>query len=230
LLIQVANRGKLSTRWNVKYFCGTGRNLNHHYLKEMSFLISCLNIGNERCHVFEQVGRLAWENPALAVTKAAQPMFSVGTHDDLKRAWDWMSQPVRFLGSFKKSKKTKAAKKVVVFGGGSFATAMAVVAARAQPEAQVVMLLRDEAVRDDINYRQMNNRYLPVRYVCTLLVWLESCFLQFPTDFFTNRTRIPFCCQVCVGFIYTIWHMEQIVYLIVQYNHEPHTTCLRDNP
>eukprot|EP00884_Botryococcus_braunii_P023350 jgi/Botrbrau1/969/Bobra.114_1s0011.2 len=113
-----------------------------------------------------KVGRLAWENPALAVTKAAQPMFSVGTHDDLKRAWDWMSQPVRFLGSFKKSKKTKAAKKVVVFGGGSFATAMAVVAARAQPEAQVVMLLRDEAVRDDINYRQMNNRYLPRMELC----------------------------------------------------------------
>lgn len=111
-----------------------------------------------------QVGTQAWENPALAVTRAVQPMFSIGTQNDMKRAWNWMSQPVRFLGSFKKAKKVKAAKKVVVFGGGSFATAMAVVAARAQPEAQVVMLLRDEAVRDDINYRQMNNRYLPVGF------------------------------------------------------------------
>jgi NADPH-dependent glutamate synthase beta subunit-like oxidoreductase len=119
-------------------------------------------LGIEKCVCYEQVGTLAWDNPALAVTRAAQPMFPTETHDHLKRAWEWMAQPVRFLGSFKNKKKVKAAKKVVVFGGGSFATAMAVIAARAQPQAQVVMLLRDEAVRDDINYRQMNNRYLRV--------------------------------------------------------------------
>ena len=51
--------------------------------------------------------------------------------------------------------------KVVVFGGGSFGTAMGVALARQHPQLNVVLLLRDPYLCKDINEKHCNTRYLP---------------------------------------------------------------------
>lgn len=56
--------------------------------------------------------------------------------------------------------KSKKLEKVVVFGGGSFGTAMGVALARSRPEIQVVLLLRDAYLCRDINELHCNTRYL----------------------------------------------------------------------
>lgn len=52
---------------------------------------------------------------------------------------------------------------VVVFGGGSFGTAMATALARQKRDLDVVMLLRDPYVCRDINMKHVNSRYLEAR-------------------------------------------------------------------
>jgi glycerol-3-phosphate dehydrogenase (NAD+) len=54
-----------------------------------------------------------------------------------------------------------AVDKVVVFGGGSFGTAMAAALARQKPALDVVLLLRDPGLVDAINATHVNGRYLP---------------------------------------------------------------------
>lgn len=52
--------------------------------------------------------------------------------------------------------------KVVVFGGGSFGTAMAASLARQKADMDIVMLLRDPKLCADINTLHCNTRYLSV--------------------------------------------------------------------
>lgn len=52
--------------------------------------------------------------------------------------------------------------KVVVFGGGSFGTAMAAALARQKPDLSVTMLLRDPYMCKEINKTHINSRYLEV--------------------------------------------------------------------
>ncbi len=58
---------------------------------------------------------------------------------------------------------------VVVFGGGSFGTAMAVALARQREEIEVAMVLRDPYLCKDINELHCNTRYLKVRVMLLLL-------------------------------------------------------------
>lgn len=51
--------------------------------------------------------------------------------------------------------------KVVVFGGGSFGTAMGANLAAQKGDMDVIMLLRDPSLADDINSLHCNTRYLP---------------------------------------------------------------------
>jgi glycerol-3-phosphate dehydrogenase len=51
---------------------------------------------------------------------------------------------------------------VVVFGGGSFGTAMGTSLAHKKPSLDVVLLLRDPYMCKDINTRHVNSKYLPV--------------------------------------------------------------------
>ena len=51
--------------------------------------------------------------------------------------------------------------KVVFVGAGSFGSAMALVAARAQPDASIKIWARRDAVVDEINTKRRNGRYLP---------------------------------------------------------------------
>ena len=54
-----------------------------------------------------------------------------------------------------------APNKVVFVGAGSFGSAMALVAARAQPDASIKIWARRDAVVDEINVQRRNGRYLP---------------------------------------------------------------------
>ena len=51
--------------------------------------------------------------------------------------------------------------KVVFVGAGSFGSAMALVAARAQHDASIKIWARRDAVVDEINVQRRNGRYLP---------------------------------------------------------------------
>jgi glycerol-3-phosphate dehydrogenase (NAD+) len=51
---------------------------------------------------------------------------------------------------------------VVVFGGGSFGTAMGCALARQKSQLDVTLLLRDPYVCRDINEQHVNTRYLKV--------------------------------------------------------------------
>lgn len=53
--------------------------------------------------------------------------------------------------------------KVVVFGGGSFGTAMGVALARQKASLQITLLLRDPYICNDINTKHVNTRYMKVR-------------------------------------------------------------------
>ena len=61
----------------------------------------------------------------------------------------------------------ESAHKIVVFGGGSFGTAMGCSLARKRPELDVVLLLRDPRLATDITERHCNSKYLPVRAMRT---------------------------------------------------------------
>ena len=52
--------------------------------------------------------------------------------------------------------------KVVVFGGGSFGTAMGTALARQRGDLQVTLLLRDPYICNDITVNHVNTRYLKV--------------------------------------------------------------------
>lgn len=56
-----------------------------------------------------------------------------------------------------------ATQKVVIFGGGSFGTAVGAALARQKADLDVTMLLRDPYVCQDINTLHRNRRYLDVR-------------------------------------------------------------------
>lgn len=66
--------------------------------------------------------------------------------------------------------------KVVVFGGGSFGTAIAAALARQKPDLVVSMWLRDEAVCAAINEQHCNPRYLAVRVVCIVIHYIHSVY------------------------------------------------------
>ncbi len=57
----------------------------------------------------------------------------------------------------------EATRKVVVFGGGSFGTAVGAALARQKDDLDVTLLLRDPYVCQDINTLHCNRRYLEVR-------------------------------------------------------------------
>ena len=61
--------------------------------------------------------------------------------------------------------------KVVVFGGGSFGTAMGTALARQRGDLEVTLLLRDPYICNDIVVNHVNTRYLKV---CHFTAPIES--------------------------------------------------------
>jgi len=77
----------------------------------------------------------------------------------------WMlaltARAARGLARTSATTSATAPNKVVFVGAGSFGSAMALVAARAQPDASIKIWARRDAVVDEINEQRRNGRYLP---------------------------------------------------------------------
>lgn len=82
----------------------------------------------------------------------------------VKIAWEkivrW-SRSWRLLNSRRAMDILRNTNKVVVLGGGSFATAMAALVAQNKAEMEISMLVRDDAVCKSINGAKFNSKYLP---------------------------------------------------------------------
>lgn len=92
-------------------------------------------------------------------------LYPPAERSQIKESWDSIMRWSRktWRDGDKQAAAAAACDKIVVFGGGSFGTAMAVALARQRPDLDVCMLLRDRAVCADVNERHANERYLPGR-------------------------------------------------------------------
>lgn len=80
-------------------------------------------------------------------------------------AWEALvrwSRSWRLLNARKATDVLQTTKKVVVLGGGSFGTAMAVLLARNKSEMQVSLLVRDSSLCNCINTSHVNRKYFPM--------------------------------------------------------------------
>eukprot|EP00899_Mesostigma_viride_P007217 jgi/Mesvir1/16497/Mv10050-RA.1 len=76
-------------------------------------------------------------------------------------AWESLMRWGRFMSRQGEGNALDATKKMVIFGGGSFGTAIATLLARNKPDMDVVILMRNQEVADDININHKNSRYFP---------------------------------------------------------------------
>ena len=103
---------------------------------------------------------------AAATADASLAGAALGYPSDEQRqirsSWARLMRWSRTLRSKEAARSAeKKLEKVVIFGGGSFGTAMGVSLARQHPGLQVVLLLRDAYLCRDINESHRNTRYLP---------------------------------------------------------------------
>lgn len=88
------------------------------------------------------------------------PDPSAERNTDFRDPWSSLMRWSRYFRSRETNDALDRLEKVVVFGGGSFGTAMAVTLARQKSELQVTLLLRDPYLCKDINELHCNTRYL----------------------------------------------------------------------
>ena len=95
-------------------------------------------------------------------------LFPAKEQGNIKDSWQTL---MRWSKVFKKDQNgvhvLDKTEKVVVFGGGSFGTAMGVALARQRSTLNVALLLRDAYNCRDINSTHTNTRYLPVSLLLT---------------------------------------------------------------
>lgn len=109
---------------------------------------------------------LAGASSGPAVSPAGlSPLYPPAERSQIQESWDAL---MRWSKTFSKRSGSglspiEAADKVVVFGGGSFGTAMGSSLALKKPQLDVVLLLRDPYLCKDINSSHCNTKYLPVR-------------------------------------------------------------------
>lgn len=101
-------------------------------------------------------------DPAASALVAIDPPVKEAASAEIRQSWSALLRWSQFLSRSRSQAGTiDRTEKVVVFGGGSFGTAMACVLARQKPDMDVVMLLRDPYLCKDINGDHCNTRYLP---------------------------------------------------------------------
>ncbi|WIA37003.1 hypothetical protein OEZ86_008240 [Tetradesmus obliquus] len=107
---------------------------------------------------------LAGASSGPAVSPAGlSPLYPPAERSQIQESWDAL---MRWSKTFSKRSGSglspiEAADKVVVFGGGSFGTAMGSSLALKKPQLDVVLLLRDPYLCKDINSSHCNTKYLP---------------------------------------------------------------------
>ena len=109
-------------------------------------------------------GAASQVSAALASPRTA--LFPAKEQGNIKDSWSTL---MRWSKVFKKDQNgvvhvLDKTDKVVVFGGGSFGTAMGVALARQKSTLGVSLLLRDAYICRDINSLHTNTRYLPVSH------------------------------------------------------------------
>lgn len=90
--------------------------------------------------------------------------FAPAERDQIRGSWDTLMRWSRVIRKTNSEtlNSLEVTSKVVVFGGGSFGTAMAASLARQKADMDIVMLLRDPNLCTDINTLHCNTRYLSV--------------------------------------------------------------------
>ncbi|KAI3428544.1 hypothetical protein D9Q98_007366 [Chlorella vulgaris] len=112
-----------------------------------------------------EAAQAATEAAGAAVASAGagvlgMPDPSAERNTDFRDPWSSLMRWSRYFRSRETNDALDRLEKVVVFGGGSFGTAMAVTLARQKSELQVTLLLRDPYLCKDINELHCNTRYL----------------------------------------------------------------------
>jgi hypothetical protein len=132
------------------------------------------------------------ETPPVASTAAASTSYSSSSstgfsyyppseRSSIRESWETLMRWSKVLRTKSDADKSplEMTNKVVVFGGGSFGTAMGAALARQKADLEVVLLLRDPYLCQDINQRHSNTKYLKVcarrlRAVCARVA-LQGC-------------------------------------------------------
>lgn len=124
-------------------------------------------------------------------------LFPAKEQGNIKDSWQTL---MRWSKVFKKDQNgahvLDKTEKVVVFGGGSFGTAMGVALARQRSTLSVALLLRDAYVCRDINNTHTNTRYLPVSASLLTLCNLDMLFKQKLVNALCLPLLSP-CCRRC---------------------------------
>lgn len=101
-------------------------------------------------------------NAGVARASGELVMYPPEEERRIRNSW---ARLMRWSKSLREREAARASdrklEKVVIFGGGSFGTAIGVALARQHPALKVVLLLRDPYLCKDINETHCNTRYLP---------------------------------------------------------------------
>ncbi|GAX80140.1 hypothetical protein CEUSTIGMA_g7578.t1 [Chlamydomonas eustigma] len=103
--------------------------------------------------------------PSVSGTSSSAPgfTFAPSERNQIRDSWDTLMRWSKVLRTRSQENRNplESTNKVVVFGGGSFGTAMAASLAGQKQSMEVVLLLRDIELCNDINTSHRNSRYLP---------------------------------------------------------------------
>lgn len=103
------------------------------------------------------------DTKAKASVAAARFAYRQEERNQIRESWDTLMRWSRVLQTRRSNlNPLEATEKVVVFGGGSFGTAMGAALANQKKDMEVVLLLRDPYLCKDINTHHCNTRYLKV--------------------------------------------------------------------
>jgi ribosomal protein L37AE/L43A len=111
------------------------------------------------------------EATASASTAAASTSYQSGTfsyppseRSSIRESWETLMRWSKALRTRSDNvlSPLELTNKIVVFGGGSFGTAMGAALARQKADLEVVLLLRDPYLCKDINQQHCNTKYLKV--------------------------------------------------------------------